>query len=49
MRPGLIRPGNRNVASVQAIAECGFNEARADSPGKSPAFGAASELLVALQ
>ena len=36
MRPGLIRPGNIQPQPCECRIPCGgFNEARADSPGKS--------------
>ena len=35
MRPGQIRPGNARVLEKQALVDCGFNEAGANSPRKS--------------
>ena len=35
MRPGPIRPGDRSLTVVDRFNSASFNEARADSPGRS--------------
>ena len=34
MRPGPIRPGDMEYQNADLAAKNGFNEARADSPGR---------------